>query len=216
MGFFGNFGKRRLQEMEFVATKLNSSFRLKDDFGLRNMLMDFKLFRTGGSKGITNIIWNKSEELEWYVFDYKYVISTGNSARRISQTVFFMDSKKLGLPEFSMKPENLLHRIGTWLGWDDIDFMEYPKFSDQYFLKGENESFIRKSFDEGVLKLFSIEKGWWMEGLGYYLILYKKNKKLKTYQIVDFHKKMLYLYDLFKNDKDEFYTEKEEDAPEEI
>lgn len=195
--------------MKELSHKLGAGFDEKDDLGVRHLLGDFNLFRIGGSRKITNLISKESEDLKWYVFDYKYIVSTGNSAQQFKQTVFFINSKKLGLPEFLMKPEGFFHRIGKWLGIEDIDFDSFPRFSDNYFLKGEYESFIRETFNNHILRLFCIEKDWWMEGMGYYLIIYKKRKILPPAEIKRFHKKALFLFDKMKHENDVYLNEKE-------
>ena len=84
------------------------------------------------------------------VFDYRFTISTGKTSVTKEQTVFFMNSKELGLPDFYMKPEHFLHKIAAFLGFEDIDFEEFPGFSDQYHLKGEDEHYIRAVMGEDV------------------------------------------------------------------
>ncbi|MEM7379847.1 MAG: ABC-F family ATP-binding cassette domain-containing protein [Bacteroidota bacterium] len=56
------------------------------------------------------------------MFDYSYQRGKNNQKRTYRQTVFFVKSKKLGLPELFMKPESFFNMIGTYLGMQDIDF----------------------------------------------------------------------------------------------
>ncbi|MFK7980720.1 MAG: hypothetical protein AB8G86_12115 [Saprospiraceae bacterium] len=179
----------RTEQLERIAKELELSFAAKDEFGLINLLKDFKLFRRGGRKRITNILGEKEESLEgdFRVFDYRYTISTGKSSRTFRQTVFFVQSKKLGLPEFYMQPEHFFYKIGNYLGIEDIDFEEFPQFSDQYWLKGKDEAAVRRSMNAEILHFFTIEKYWSLEGLNYFLIFYSKNKVLHGDQV-----KMLY------------------------
>lgn len=41
-----------------------------------------------------------------------------------------------------MKFENFFYKVGVFLGFDDIDFEEYFKFFENYYLKGEDEEYI--------------------------------------------------------------------------
>ena len=86
-----NSSSRRTEALKRIAKELGLSFTPKDEFGLINLLKDFKLFRRGGRKRITNILEEKSDLLEatFKIFDYKYTISTGKSSRTFRQTVFF-------------------------------------------------------------------------------------------------------------------------------
>ena len=72
------FGKKshRIEELEKIAKDLGLSFLPKDEFGLINLLKDFKLFRRGGRKRIINILGEKDYLLEadFRIFDYRYTI----------------------------------------------------------------------------------------------------------------------------------------------
>lgn len=192
----------RQQALEKVAFQLGMNFSATDEWGLKTLLRDFKLFKRGGRRKILNMMQHQSalNEMDIRIFDYQFTVSTGNSSRTFKQTVFFVESKKLGLPQFLMKPENFLHRIAAYLGFEDIDFEEYPKFSTQYYLKGEDEDYIRGTLNDDFLKFFSIERNWYLEGLNYYLIFYKFNKLLPPTNIKDFHRKGLKLIEILEQD----------------
>lgn len=182
----------RSAQLERIAFELGMHYQPKDDWGLLNLLEDFHLFRRGGRKRIEHLMHQRDGMLESdiHIFDYRYTISTGKSSHTYKQTVFFMHSKKLGLPQFLMKPEHFFNKVGEWLNLSkDIDFEEYPKFSDQYWLKSDNEDYLRASVKDDFLKFFSIERDWHLEGINYYLVFYKKSKLLTPPQIKDFYKK---------------------------
>lgn len=182
----------RVEQFKRIAYELDMTYQPKDEWGLINLLEDFKLFQRGGRKRIEHILLHKDAmlETETRIFDYRYTISTGKSSRTYKQTVFFMQSKKLGLPQFLMKPEHFFHNIGEFLGFtEDIDFEEHPKFSKQYWLKSENEDYLRASLGDPFLKFFTIEKDWRLEGINYYLIFYQKNLLLSPSRIKDFYRK---------------------------
>jgi len=182
---------RRTEAIRNLAYRLGMDYEESDEWGLKKLLKDFHLFRKGHSRRIENLMIHEDPLLDstFRVFDYRYVVSSNNSTRVFKQTVFFVDSKKLGLPTFWMKPENFFHRIGSLLGIEDIDFEEFPEFSNQYWLKGENEEFIRASMNEDVIKFFTVEKNWSLEGVNYFMILYQRDKLLPIRQIHDFYDK---------------------------
>ncbi|MCB0632372.1 MAG: hypothetical protein R2824_17480 [Saprospiraceae bacterium] len=192
----------RTQQLADVAYKLGLDFFPEDEWGLKALLEDFRLFNKGIGKEITNIMRGRDDLLEsdLRIFDYKYVISTGNSSRRFRQTVFFMDSRKLGLPDFRMRPELFIHKVGALIGFEDIDFEEYPDFSNQYYLKSSDEYYLRASLKEGFFKFFSREKGWYLEGLNYYMIFYRKDVLFPPDKIRNFYRMGLEVFDLFKFD----------------
>lgn len=199
---FGAFGrkKRRAKAMESIARQLQMSYVPKDEYGTQSLLGDFKLFQKGIAKEVRNLLHKKeaTENLEISIFDYHYVVPTGNSMVPFAHTVFFIQSKTLALPQFLLKPENFFHKIGTHLGMQDIDFESHPEFSDQYLLKGEDEALIRKKLDDNFRSYFTIEKDWTLEGLGYFMILYRFNKILPTEQLTEFYEKGWKIYNLLK------------------
>ncbi len=182
----------RAEQLARVAFDLNMDFQPKDDWGVLNLLKDFRLFQQGGSKRIEHIMRQRGDMLEMDVriFDYRYTISSGKSSKTFKQTVFFMQSKKLGLPQFLMRPEHFFHKVGEWLNLtQDIDFEEFPAFSDQYWLQSEDEDYLRASVTPPFLRFFSIEKDWRLEGVNYFLIFYRKEKLLPPAQIKEFYRK---------------------------
>lgn len=192
----------RKQHFERLAYQLEMKYSPTDEWGLTTLLKDFKLFRRGGRRRIKNLLEQRSglHQIDTRIFDYHFTVSTGNSSQTFKQTVFFVESKELGLPQFLMKPENFFHRVAAFLGFDDIDFEEFPKFSENYYLKGEDEEYIRSSLNEEFLKFFSVEKKWYLEGLNYYMIFYQFNKLLTPSRVQDLHQKGLRLVEMLKQE----------------
>lgn len=171
---------QRKRAMEAVAGDLNTSYAEKDPYGLAKQLQNFDLLKPRRTGRITNVMRSTVGETEVYLFDYSYVISTGKSSRRISQTVFFANDKKWYLPNFRLKPERWWHKLFSGLGLQsDIDFAESPEFSDKFWLKSEFESLVREKFTP-ELQQFMLEKPPVnLEGENYYLIAYKRGKLLR-------------------------------------
>ena len=199
MGFFSYFQKRRM-EMQETAEKLGLEFRNTDEYGQIAMMKDFQLFKKGYGKRISNILSVKRdfEQADIRVFDYKYVIGAGNSTRKIMQTVFYIHSKELNLPELLIKPEYFFHRIGEFFGMQDIDFEAFPIFSDQYLVQGPDEDLVKAALNEKVLHYFTVEKNWSVEGLNYLMIFYRHGKRIAPAEIEGFYKKGMEIFELFK------------------
>lgn len=192
----------RSRQLDRIAYELGLEFTFEDDWGLINLLRDFRLFRRGRSKRITNILCHKDAMLETTlrIFDYKYK-THGQHGKLVRQTVFFADSRKLGLPEFWMKPELFIHKIGALLGFEDINFESHPEFSRQYYLKSSDEYYLRSKMSDEVLRFFTIEKDWRLEGINYFLIFYKKGVIFPPEQIKRFYHKGRQVLELFREDK---------------
>lgn len=197
---FGKSKKEELRSEKYRSLCASKGFDYLDidEFGTKAYLKGFELFKSGSGK-IRNLSQQKSSSLdtEINIFDYKYTVSTGKTSVTYDQTVFFVNSKKLGLPQFYMKPENIGHRIAAFLGWEDIDFEKYPAFSDKYHLTGEHEDFIRHTFNDLVLKFFSKTSGWSIEAANYYLIFYSHNSLVPENIIFDFHRLGMGIFELF-------------------
>ncbi|MFZ1751003.1 MAG: hypothetical protein WAU01_12455 [Saprospiraceae bacterium] len=177
-------------EMQYLDT---------DEFGTKAYLSHFELFKKRNAT-IRNLSQKKSHSLEneINIFDMKYKVHTGKTVIIYDQTVFFINSKNLSLPEFMMKPEHLGHKIASYFGWDDIDFVEYPVFSDQYHLTGSDSDYIRYAFDDKILKFFSKTSGWTIEAANYYLIFYSHNSLVPPNILQDFYRLGMGIYDMFR------------------
>lgn len=190
----------RAQAIHHHGAKLNMQYSAQDEFGLIKLLKDFKLFKRGRRKKISHILSNRSDfEKQKFIFDYEYVRGKNNSRKYYRQTVLFLNSKHLGLPQFSMAPEQLWHKLANWLKIkSDIDFVNHNEFSENYFLEGEDEDIIRYIFNEDVLHFFSLHKNWHLEGLNYFLILYSHNERFHPDILPGFYKMGMKLHDLFE------------------
>lgn len=182
----------RERNMAALAHKLGFQFHAEDDYGIATQLQDFRLFSQGRGKSIDRIMRKQDGLMDFdiAIFDYSYKM-WGSSAKdkRVHQTVFFLQSAKLGLPELWLQPETLAHKLGELLGFTDIDFVRFPKFSGNYRLTGGDEEYIRHHFTDEVLNYFTINKGWSMEGLGFYLLFYRKGTLIPSAQIEQFYKR---------------------------
>lgn len=194
----------RTQRLKKVADKIGFQYVAEDDWGLESLLEDFYLFKKGRRRQIRHLMQKKDGMMEtnMYIFDYHFIKGYGKHRKRMAQTVFFIDSKHLGLPQFLMHPENFFNKAANWLGLqNDIDFVDYPKFSDQYRLDGDDEDFIRYSLNPHFLQFFSIEQGWTLEGLNYFLIIYRKNRLIPANSIEVLYKKGMHILEMLKAEK---------------
>lgn len=176
----------RLFDFESCNRSLQWSFQETDQWGMIKWLLDFRLFKKGHRRKICPLIINREDDMEFTsVFDYSYTISSNNSSRTYRQTVYFRYSKALALPHFLMIPEKWYHRIGTYFGMQDIDFVQYPQFSGQYLLQGEDEDYIRHHFDHpDLIRFFGNQKFYSLEGMNYLMVMYIDDVVLPQNQIL--------------------------------
>ncbi|MEK7257561.1 MAG: hypothetical protein AAB316_22590 [Bacteroidota bacterium] len=195
----------RTEALRSIAFNLGMEFCEKDEYGLRSLLKDFKLFDQGHSKRVYNLMEKSSGYLEekFHIMDYKYTISANNSSKTYRQTVFFINSKRLALPQMLLKPESFFNKVGAWFGMQDIDFVEHPVFSEKYLLQGEDEARIRRSLPEEVIRFFTVEQDWCLECLGYFMILYRQDSLAAPGYVEMLYKKGLSLYEHLKSQEPE-------------
>jgi len=196
-----NRNPSREGQLRAVAHRLGMDFIEQEEYSITREVSDFELFRKGRNRLASNIMQKQDEWMEdrIKVFDYQFETGTNKSRRVVAQTVFLMRSKNLGLPQFVMKPETIFHKLANYFGRQDIDFERFPKFSGNYLLQGEDEEYIRFKMSDEILHFFSRERGWHMEGVNYYLILYKENHRLKANSISQLYERGMGLFNLLKD-----------------
>lgn len=138
--------QKRAEDVKQFAQTIGLTHYEKGDPSLLHELRSFKLFSKGRGQTITNMIRGDAEGVDLAMFDYQYTTGGGKNKQTHRQTVVFIRAEDLAAPEFALGPENLFHRIGSFLGMQDIDFAEYPQFSKMFLLRGPNEEAIRKFF----------------------------------------------------------------------
>lgn len=201
MALFSKSAKKRTADMSKLAFQLDMQFHDKEDYGLKNLLKQFQLFKMGHSRKVRNLMIKEDSWLDSQiaVFDYQYTIQAGNTPVIYYQTVFFTQSKKLSLPQFLIRPEKFFDKVGKFFNrTQDIEYEENPEFSKQFLIQGEEESLVKETITEDLAHFFTIEKKWHLEGMNYFLVFYQHNKKLKPEVIEDFYKKGMKLFDWLK------------------
>ena len=187
----------REKSLRNLADRLGFTFGATDEFGLQRLLADFRLASRGNRPELSNILRRQQGVADYdaYIFDYSY--RDFGKKKSVHQSVFFLQSQRLVLPELCMQPETILDKLGELFGREDIDFTRFPKFSNQYRLTGEDEDFIRHHFTEEVLNYFTVNRGWSVEGIGYYLLVYKKGFLLPPEEVSTLFHRGMDVYRLF-------------------
>ena len=192
------YEKKRREKLQEVAASLAMTFESKDEGkALRHYLQGFRLTSLGRGRKVYNIFTGTAEALQLRIFDYRYTVGGGKSSSTYNQTVFLVESPDMNLTKFKMRPENVFHRIGSSFGMQDIDFEEFPVFSKQYLLQGDDEGAIRALFDREKLSHFTEDKGLCVEGNGNKLLIYRNGKRLSPEEIPIFVQHNLKIANMF-------------------
>lgn len=193
------YSKKRTAALTAFAEFEHYTFSKKPDETFLPWLSGFHLFSKGHAKKVSNVLSKDSSERDLTIFDYRYTTGGGKSSHTRSQTVVLYQSNRLQLPSFTLRPENVFHKIGKSFGYKDIDFDAHPIFSKQYLLRGgEDEQDIRKLFTERTLSYFDENKGLCVEGDGTQLMFYRSSKKVSPQNIPIFLETGLEVFKLFK------------------
>lgn len=114
-----------------------------------------KLFQTGRSRKVRNMVAVESGEVRVMVGDFSYRTGSGKNSSTHRRTICVLESATLNVPPCNLRPEiRLLDALGSVFGGQDIDFAEDPQFSQAYVLQGDDESAVRELFAADVRAWF--------------------------------------------------------------
>jgi len=85
-----------------------------------------------------------------------------------------------------MEPGRFFKQVGKHSTINKIDFKVYPQFSDEFWRKREARN---NALSEDLLQYFSVENNWTIEGVNYFMILYKKEKIIPTTDLMELFQK---------------------------
>lgn len=174
--------RKRTEAIKQLAATMGFDYREHPQTYLPDTIWQFDLFNKGRNRRLKHLIQGTQEEATISVSDYQYTTGTQKNRTTHNQTVVFIESDRLNLPNFLLIPENIFHKVGNVFGYKDIDFDSHPEFSSQYLLKGTDEESIRSLFHDGILNIYQRHPGTSTEGLDTLLIYYRKGQRFKPDQ----------------------------------
>ena len=169
--------RQRTEALQKVASKFKLDFEKKTQLPRHIDTLEFHLFSLGSST-INNVMSGALYGMQTMVFGYSYTTGSGKNRTTTRQSVVLNESDELDLPQFDMRPEHFLHKIGGAFGYQDIDFPRHEQFSKKYLLRGRDETAIRSVFNDEVLAYFASNLNLSVEGRRGAFIVYKGGKRL--------------------------------------
>lgn len=131
--------RERREAMARLAASLGLRYYAADPWDLPSRYGHFDLFGHGHSKRASNIMGGERDGRSVIAFDYRYTTGSGKN-----QTTHHYQGAVLEIPivapRLRMRRENVLDRVASWVGYDDIDF-ESDEFSRRYHVKSEDRRF---------------------------------------------------------------------------
>ena len=128
-------------------------------------------------------MWGREGKSEVSIFGYYFTVGSGKSSYTYKQTVIAISNHELNAPAFELRPENIFHKFGQALGFHDINFAKYPKFSSKFLLRGPNEQAIRDYFSPELIEFFENKPKIFVEAQGNSMIFYILSKRSKPEEI---------------------------------
>ncbi len=176
--------KRRNGELQTVAQTMGFGYSERcSDADLAGMGGVSHLFNSGHRRIGKRLLTGRVGDRACRILDYQYTTGSGKSAHVHRQTVLILDTAGAALPDFTLAPENVFHRLAEIFGYQDIDFDAFPDFSKHYLLRGKDEAAIRKAFTSEILTLLGGTTGWSIESAAGQLMVFREGNFAQPAQI---------------------------------
>jgi hypothetical protein len=182
---FAILQRRRAQALARTAESLGLE-AVPEGQALPHELGRLGLFQSGRHRTSANVLRGEAAGGELRLFDYSFSTGRGGSADHQEQTVAAVRLPGKALPAFEATPEGALGWLGSALGAQDIAFPAHPRFSSRYRVQSEDEEAVRELLDLDALRLLEAwEPRPTVEARGEWLVVYRKEQRLKPGQIPD-------------------------------
>jgi hypothetical protein len=191
--------EERRRMMQSVAGQMGWAYLAEPAASMIPHIGSYYLFSQGHSKKIENMLYGEIDGGRAAVFDYAYTVGHGKNRHRYNQTVAYFQSGNLSLPLFSLRPENVFHKLFGAFGYQDIDFGQRPEFSKRYLLRGQDEAGIRRVFGDRLLGFYETNQRVSTDGGGDQLFFYQENVRVNPENIQQFVQWARGLANLYRN-----------------
>lgn len=176
--------KKRQEAMAAAAVRIGFSFEPVSAVPPGGGFTSLPLFNHGHSREYTSIMRGRlTADTAALLFDYRYVTGSGKNRSTHRQSVAVLTNARVSFPVFELRPENILHKIGSVFGYQDFDFAFSPRFSGQYLLRGQDEAAVRGLFGQSVVSYFESNPGWCLEGRGGCLVVYRGGTRIEPDEV---------------------------------
>ena len=203
--------EQRTKEFKRISEQLGMTFSARVKGRAKDRATPpLPLFGEGRSRVVTNMLHGDSELLgfaeEFEVRIFAYGFAQQQQDQHVMQSVICFQSPQLNLPKFQLRPEHFFDKIGSKLGYQDIDFESHQtgaEFSKKYLLRGKDEQWmteekIRVLFTDKILTFFAAHPDKvFVGGSGDQLIFYREGKLIEPEGVRPFMEEGLEVFRLF-------------------
>lgn len=128
------------------------------------------------------------------LLDFSY----GRGSGRHEETVASLESPRLAVADFAVRPERTVDRLIPLIGHGDIDFDGNPVFSHRYLLRGREEAAVRALFTRERLAAFEDVEPCAVAGAGRRLIYFEPDHLVWPGALDAFLARASRIFDLFR------------------
>jgi hypothetical protein len=172
----------RTKELQAIAQELKLQFFPKGDDRIAPLLANLEFFHYGTNCKITNLLHGSiargSKSVTVAIFDYQFTVgrntnyvgvsfgegstsvesSNDDDRECFSQTVIVFHDEHIDVPHFNLRPENFADKMANLVGFEDINFSNFPTFSKHYRLDSPFVDDVRDLFQPNLLKFYEGHK----------------------------------------------------------
>lgn len=195
------YDTKRGNEMQSAATQIGFSFSPNAELSAIPFFSNFELFE-GSPVKFENLMTGNLNGHNAAIFDlvYRNVSGrAGSGATTSRQTMCVIDSNKLNLPEFYLRPEGVLEKVLNAVDQIDIDFYERPDFSKKFLLYGKHAPVLRQLFTAPILDFFEKNPNICAFGNGNFLFVYQSRTLSPAAQIQNWLRLLSFLSNLIRH-----------------
>jgi hypothetical protein len=112
------------------------------------------------------------------LFDYSFVIGSGKNQQTHRWVISLCRDERLRAPVMQLKPATFFSRIGSLIGFQDIDIPDAPEFSHAFVVQGKDPEGIRGFLQAVRRNAFLLQPKQIYALRGNHLLIVRENKKL--------------------------------------
>jgi MFS superfamily sulfate permease-like transporter len=131
-----------------------------------------------------NVLLQYSEYTKLEASDITIQEGARQAQKEYQMTIVQASDIDLVIPDFALEPEGLWSKLFEGVGGRDIDFVNHPKFSQKYYLRGISEDAVRSFFAEAIIQFLENREEIHIESHRNRLIFYKKRDLLDPAEIL--------------------------------
>ena len=163
---------RRQTNIEALATDYNFNYSPKKEKEV-SFLNDFSFFNTKHINHVYNQLSNKEQTIK--LFDIEFSEGEFIAKEVIRKTMLHINLEH-HIPEFTLDKEGFLEKLSAFAGYKDINIENHDDFSDRFHLLGDNESEIRKFFNNDITHFFESNPYYHVESNGNSLLIFGRER----------------------------------------